>query len=184
MSVTFAEDHNRLFSNLLDALKTDLTSLSRDANGGRSILFVYPPEQDNEYIEEGKKRLPADKFTFIDIRASLRLFIDNVGEDVFNENLETFGKEVYYSNNFREGTFFAFLMNEIAKVIESGMSPVLIHTGTLYDLAFSNIHIMEDPIILKSKLPLVVFYPATIDGEQILFLGKDPASRYRCIVIK
>ena len=30
----------------------------------------------------------------------------------------------------------------------------------------------------------VVFYPATIEGDQIMFLGKQPASKYRCIVIK
>lgn len=184
MSKTFAEDHNRLFSNLLDVLKTDLTSLSREANGGRSILFVYPPEQDDEYIDEGKRRLNEDRFSFINIREELVRFIESVGKDVFDENLETFGKEVYYSNNFPDGTFFAFLLGEISQVIASGKSPVLVHTGALYDMGFSNIHIMESPVVLKSKMPLVVFYPATIDGENIMFLGKEPASRYRCIVIK
>lgn len=184
MSKTFAEDHNRLFSNLLNALTTDLTLISREANGGRSILFVYPHEQDNEYVEEGKRRLHDDKYTFIDIRAALSQFIESIGKDVFDENLENFGNEVYYSNNFRDGTFFGYLMDEIARVIESGKSPVLVHTGTLYNMGFSNINIMEDPIVLKSKYPLVVFYPASIEGETVLFLGKEPASRYRCIVIK
>ena len=37
---------------------------------------------------------------------------------------------------------------------------------------------------MDSHIQLVVFYPATIEGDQIMFLGKQPASKYRCIVIK
>lgn len=49
---------------------------------------------------------------------------------------------------------------------------------------FSNINIMEHSAVMDSHIPLVVFYPATIEGDQIMFLGKQPASKYRCIVIK
>ena len=54
MSSTFKYDHNRLFDNLESALKNDLASVAVEANGGKSILFVYPPMEDDEYIEEGK----------------------------------------------------------------------------------------------------------------------------------
>ena len=95
-----------------------------------------------------------------------------------------FGKEVYRSENSPEGTFFDFLMQRIVGVQEADKSPVLVHTGTLYDLEISNIHIMEDPRVMYAKHQLVVFYPATVEGEKIKFLGKVPASHYRCIVIK
>ena len=57
MSSTFKYDHNRLFDNLESALKNDLASVAVEANGGKSILFVYPPMEDDEYIEEGKDKV-------------------------------------------------------------------------------------------------------------------------------
>jgi hypothetical protein len=75
-------------------------------------------------------------------------------------------------------------MERIVKVFNEGKSPVIVHTGTLYDLDISNIHIMEDKRVLSARRQLIVFYPATVEGEKIMFLGKVPASRYRCIVIK
>lgn len=180
----FATDHNRLFSNLEHALTNDIATIAVQANGGRSILFVYPHEEDNEYIEEGRRRLSDDNYVFIDIREAFASFVAEIGEDQFNEMVETYGKEVYRSENYSEGTFFHYLMNKITEVLESDKSPVLVHTGALYDMDFSNIHIMEDPRILKAKRPLIVFYPATIEGETIKFLGIQVASRYRCIVVK
>lgn len=180
----FATDHNRLFSNLEHALANDMATIAVQANGGRSILFCYPHEEDNEYIEEGRRRLDPTSFEFVDIRDTFAAFVKEIGEETFNEMLENYGKEVYRSENFSEGTFFHYLMNRISAVIDSDKSPVLVHTGALYDMEFSNIHIMEDPRVLRAKRPLVVFYPATIEGETIKFLGMQVASRYRCIVVK
>ena len=42
MSARFDLDHNRLFSLLEETLSQDMTLLRLDANGGNSILFVYP----------------------------------------------------------------------------------------------------------------------------------------------
>ena len=50
MSNTFQFDHNRLFDNLENALNSDLASLAVEANGGRSILFVYPADEDEENL--------------------------------------------------------------------------------------------------------------------------------------
>ena len=184
MSSSFQLDHNRLFADLENALKNDLASIQVEANGGRSILFVYPCDDDDEYIAEGRRRLPSSLFTFIDIRDSFAEYVKEIGEENFKEMEANFGKEVYRSENSPEGTFFAFLMDKISKVLNSGHSPVLVHTGTLYDMEFSNIHIMEDSRILTAKHPLVVFYPATVEGNTIKFLGRTTASHYRCIVIK
>lgn len=180
----FATDHNRLFSNLEQALDNDMATIAVEANGGKSILFVYPHEEDNEYIEEGKKRLSSEKYVFIDIREEFASFVEEIGEEKFSDMLEDYGKEVYRSENFSEGTFFYFLMSKISLVLNEQKSPVLVHTGALYDMEFSNIHIMEDPIVLKAKQPLVVFYPATIEGDNIKFLGIQVASKYRCVVVK
>lgn len=181
---SFVNDHNRLFSNLEHAISNDMATIAVQANGGRSILFCYPHEEDNEYIAEGKRRLCTDDYVFVDIRESFSDFVKEVGEENFAEMLENFGKEVYRSENFQEGTFFHYLMNKICGIIDQEKSPVLVHTGALYDMEFSNIHIMEDPRVLKAKRPLIVFYPSTIEGETIKFLGIQVASRYRCIVVK
>lgn len=184
MSSTFKYDHNRLFDNLENALKNDLATVAVEANGGKSILFVYPPMEDDEYIEEGRRRLPSDRYTFIDIRLALSEYIDEIGQENFEAMYEEFGKEVYRSENNSDDTFFEFLMNRIVEVFEDGKTPVIVHTGALFDLDINNIHIMEDPRVLKAQRQLIVFYPATVEGEKIMFLGKVPASRYRCIVIK
>ena len=184
MSSSFQLDHNRLFTSLENALKNDLVSIQVEANGGRSFLFVYPCDDDDEYIAEGRRRLSPARFTFVDIRETFADYVAEIGEDNFKEMEANFGKEVYRSENSPEGTFFAYLMDRISAVLDSGHSPVLVHTGALYDMEFSNIHIMEDPRILAAKHPLVVFYPATVEGEIIKFLGRTTASHYRCIVIK
>ncbi len=184
MSKTFQEDHNRLFDNLKNALNTDMATMAVEANGGRSILFVYPFEEDDEYIEEGKKRLPSEQFEFVDIRDTLVDFVNSIGHDTFKEILENFGKEIYRSDNTSKGTFFEFLMNKIVNAYQNGKSPVLIHTGALYGMEISNIHIMEDERVMYAKRQLVVFYPASVEGETIKFMGIHPASHYRCIVIK
>ena len=144
MSSSFQFDHNRLFADLENALKNDLASIQVEANGGRSILFVYPCDDDDEYIVEGRRRLSPDLFTFIDIREIFADYVNEIGEDNFKEMEANFGKEVYRSENSPEGTFFAYLMDRISAVLDSGHSPVLVHTGTLYDMEFSNIHIMEE----------------------------------------
>ena len=184
MSRTFEVDHNRLFDNLENVLKKDLTSTALEANGGRSVLFVYPPNEDEEYIAEGKRRLNGEDYKFIDIREVFTKYVEEIGQSNFEEILSNFGKEVYRSENGASGTFFEFLMNVIVEAENEDKSPVIVHTGAFYDMGISNIHIMEDTRVMRAKHQLVVFYPATVEGETIKFLGKVPASRYRCIVIK
>ena len=158
----FKMEHNRLFDNLENAVKNDLASIAVEANGGRSILFVYPFEDDDKYIDEAKRRLDVNRFTFVDVRTTLNDYINHIGKETFDEMLENFGKEVYRSENSPKGTFFAFLMERISAVIADDKMPMLVHTGALYDLEVQNIHIMEDERVMYGKRPLIVFYPATI----------------------
>ena len=180
----FAADHNRLFSNLEHALDNDMATIAVQANGGRSILFCYPHEEDNEYIAEGKQRLSADLYEFADVREIFSAFVQEIGESKFERLHSRHGKGIFFSEDFSEGTFFHYLMNKLGHIISCGKSPVLIHTGAIFDMGFSNINIMESSLILNSNKPLIVFYPCSIEGETIKFLGIQVASRYRCIVVK
>lgn len=180
---TFDIEHNRLFGELAATLKEDIVKIAGKCNGGKSILFVYPPKDEDAYIAKAHEAL-TDGYGIIDVRVAFRQFIDEVGMENFEESYQDFGEEVFFSQNFEDGTFFHAIIASIQDVFSQGKVPVLVHTGALYGMNFSNINIMEHPVVMASRIPLVVFYPATIEGEQIMFLGKQPASKYRCIVIK
>lgn len=182
MASTYIQEHNRLFNDLSAALNRDLAHLSSDANGGRSILFVYPPEDEEKYIEEAKQRYTKG-YEFIDLRQLFVEFIKAKGLDKFRSQFNNMGTEVFVSQNYSEGTFYSFLMHRIIDSAEKGVSPILIHTGVIYKMGFSNQNIMEDPAVMRFQKPLVFFYPATIKNETIYFLGQQPASRYRCVVV-
>ncbi len=66
MSARFDLDHNRLFSLLEETLSQDMTLLRLDANGGNSILFVYPNDEDSLYVAEAKRRF-RDNAIFVDV---------------------------------------------------------------------------------------------------------------------
>lgn len=182
MASTFIQEHNRLFSNLTAAMGRDLAHLSSDANGGRSILFVYPPVDEEKYIEEAKRRY-TDGYEFIDLRRLFVDFIDSKGLDKFKRQFKSMGTEVFVSQNYAEGTFYSFIMQRIVNAAEKGVSPILIHTGVIYKMGFSNQNIMEDPNVMKFQKPLVFFYPAILRNESIYFLNQQPASKYRCVVV-
>lgn len=175
-------DHNRLMGDLLTAINTDMARLSVEANGGRSILFVFPPADEERYIAEARQKLSG--FTMIDLRQLFTQFIDSMGIGEFQESYADFGNELFASHNFSDGTFIQVILDEIKRAFDAKLIPVLIHTGTIYGMGFSNVNIMEQDFVMHSPIPLVVFYPATIDGDNIMFLGKQVASHYRCAVIK
>lgn len=182
MTSTYIQEHNRLFGDLTAALGRDLAHLSSEANGGRSILFVYPPVDEEKYIEEAKRRF-TEGYEFIDLRQLFVEFIDSKGLDKFHRQFKNMGTEVFVSQNYTEGTFYSFLMKRIVDSAAKGVSPILIHTGVIYKMGFSNQNIMEDPDVMKFQKPLVFFYPAVTRNETIYFLDLQPASKYRCVVI-
>lgn len=184
MSSTFQIEHNRLFGELREVLKTDIAHITGKANGGRSILFVYPPEDDDAYIAYAKENFNSDEYSFIDLRALFTEFVTEQGIEQFREDYEEFGKEVFISNNFLEDSFFYYVINAIQDVFDHLKIPILIHTGTIFGMEFYNINIMEHKTVLESQIPLIVFYPATIRNGQIMFLNRQSADNYRCIIIK
>lgn len=182
MASTFLQDHNRLFADLSAELSRDLARLSQEANGGRSILFVYPPEDEEKYIGEARRRY-TDGYEFIDLRQVFTEFVDTKGLDRFRRQYKNMGSEAFVSQNYTEGTFYAHLMKLLMETAEKGVSPILVHTGVIYNMGFSNQNIMEAPEVMKLRKPLVFFYPATVRNETIYFLDKQPASKYRCVVV-
>ena len=182
MSTKFEMEHNRLFGDLLSVLKEDMAKLTTKANGGRSILFVYPPEDDEAYIAESKKRLVGN-CEFIDVRAAMNEFISSIGWGDFEETYRDLKNELFFSDRLTKGTFFSFLMDKIKSAYSSSHIPVLIHAGAIYGTGLCFNNIMERKEIIQSPLPLIVFYPAAIRDNTIMFLDRQPASKYRCIVI-
>lgn len=87
MASTYIQEHNRLFGDLTAVLGRDLAHLSTEANGGRSILFVYPPVDEEKYIEEAKRRFTYG-YEFIDLRLLFVEFIDSKGLDKFKRQFK------------------------------------------------------------------------------------------------
>ena len=138
---------------------------------------------DEAYIAEAIERF-SDNCEFIDLRSLLTEFMNDMGLEEFTRLKAEIGNEIYASNNYSEGTFYALIVKRITDAMAGGKIPVLIHTGTIYGMGFSNNNIMEEKVVLSSRIPLVVFYPATVENGTIKFLGKQNASKYRCIVIQ
>lgn len=173
-----------MFDDLDLALKRDLSKLTTEANGGRSFLFVYPPQDEDRYIEEAHKRLD-DRFVFIDLRQLFVQFIDNMGWEDFAEGFSEDGTDMFKSSDYPDEDFIHLILAEIKRVIDSNHNPVLIHTGSIYGMGFTNIDYMESKAVMASHYPMVVFYPGSIDDKgNVLFLDSQKASKYRCIVIK
>ena len=87
MASTYIQEHNRLFGDLTAVLERDLAHLSTEANGGRSILFVYPPVDEEKYIEEAKRRFTYG-YEFIDLRLLFVEFVDSKGLDKFKRQFK------------------------------------------------------------------------------------------------
>ena len=88
---TFDIEHNRLFNELTATLKEDIVKIAGKCNGGKSILFVYPPRDEDAYVAKAREEL-TDGYSFIDVRESFRLFLDEAGIDtcLIREKVVTF----------------------------------------------------------------------------------------------
>ncbi len=184
MTAKFDIDHNRLFGLLDDVLSQDLTQLRLDANGGNSILFVYPNEEDSLYITEAKRRFNG-KAIFVDVAKALTDYQEEIGMETFKELEEELGVEVYYRKGATD-TFFEYLVNRSTLSSSTKLKVLLFATSAIANKGFSNINIMEYPAVKLAKQPLVYFYPSVQEGDKIYFLGdkNHVASKYRCRVIK
>ena len=76
----FLTEQKQKFDDLRVALHEDhRTQLKRTANGGNTVLFVYPPAEEEEYIAKAKELYP-DGY-FIDVTELYVKSIDLLGDE-------------------------------------------------------------------------------------------------------
>ena len=158
-----------------------------NANGGNSILLVCDPMREMEYIEHLTELLPIENFSIIDLNKCLVDFVTNHKTELVElyDLLQSATHEIFKAPAGEESNdLFKEVISKIQYALQQDKVPVLINTGALYGTGIHNIHIMENEIVMKAALPLIILYPATIEPDRILFLGKHPASKYRCMIIQ
>ena len=157
-----------------------------NANGGNSVLLVCPPELEFQFIEKIYTMLPGDTYQIIDINELLISFVEDNQADI-DEMFDLLRGSVHQIFKAPEGEtspdLFKHLIFAIEKTFNEHKIPVLINNGALYGSGIDNIHLMENELVMKSKLPLIILYPATQEGEKLMFLNSRPASKYRCMII-
>lgn len=162
------------------------SNIRLNANGGNCILIVCEPPRESAYIEAIRYLMSRDKYEIIDLNNLLCEFVTANKpylEDAF-ELLKGSIHQIFKAPDGEEGPdLFGMIKQAITDSLESGKIPVLIRTGSLYGSGIDNIHIMENDVIMKAALPLIILYPASREKDKLMFLGKRPASKYRCLII-
>src|SRR5690606_36937973 len=130
--------------------------------------------------------MPQDIYQIIDINSMLISFVEDNKADI-DEMFELLRGSVHQIFKAPEGEttpdLFRHLLTAIAKSFDEQKTPVLIHSGALYGSGIDNIHLMENEVVMKSKIPLIILYPATQEGDKLMFLNSRPASKYRCMIV-
>lgn len=159
--------------------------LRRPANGGNTILFSYPPDEEKQYIEKAKG-LYNDKARFIDVSKLLVQFIDEDGWESFKKYYSEFKNTPHLIFRSDDPTLdlFDMIIGEIEKACLNDKIPFLIRTGCLFGTGIENVNIMENKAVMRLPHPLVIFYPSKIENDNIYYLNFKLASKYRCILVK
>lgn len=157
-----------------------------NANGGNSILLVCPPDQELVYVTYINNILDKEIYDVIDLNDILINYVQTNTEEIGElfELLKGSIHQIFKSpGNEIESDLFSQIITRIKGSFGENKIPVLLHSGALYGSGIDNIHLMEHEMVMKSKLPLVILYPATQDGDKLMFLNSRPASKYRCMII-
>lgn len=186
--MAYIDEHKAKFDNLKTALDiANRTQLRRDANGGNTILFTYPPNEENLYLEKASSELDPALFSFIDVG---KLFVEYVSEDGIDEFLDFYQSlspnsyKAFFDNEDPHIDLFDKVINGIVETSKNGLIPVLIRTGIFYATGIENINITQNKVIMELNHPLVIFYPGEISGNHHHFLNAKQSSKYRCTVIE
>jgi hypothetical protein len=182
--MSYIINYQQKFADLNFHLKNQ-DQLRRKANGGNSILFSYPPDEEQQYIEKAKE-LYTDKAEFIDVSKLLVKYIDEDGWDSFKEYYNDFKNtpHLIFRSDDPSVDLFDLIINEIVGACQNEKIPILVRTGCLIGTGIENVNIMENKAVMNLPHPLVIFYPSKIENENIYFLNFKPASKYRCILVK
>jgi hypothetical protein len=187
--MAYLEDHKAKLDNLKAALhSSNQTQLSRTANGGRSILFTYPPNEEFLYIAKLKKEFNESEFTFINVAQLFVDFIDQDGWEDFKDYYLEFKDtpHIVFKSDDPATDLMDLIINEIKTVVSNGKTPLLIRTGSLYGTGIENNNIMEHNFVMRLKRPLVIGYPCEYikANDTLLFLNFKHSNKYRCTVIE
>lgn len=185
--MAYSDEHKAKFDNLRVSLELqNRDQLRRKANGGNSILFTYNPDEEMLYIKKAKEMLPAENHKFIDIAQLLVKFIDMDGWDDFQQYYKDFSvtPHVVFKSTDEAIDLMDLIIREIEEADDAGLISVLVRTGALYGTGIENVNIMEHSSVMTLKQPLVIFYPAKLENDNLFFLNFKPASKYRCTVIE
>lgn len=163
------------------------SEIKHHAKGGNTIMMICEPIKELEYIEHLKNLMPAELYAFIDLNQSLIDFVTNYKTELVElySLLQSTTHEIFKAPAGEESNdLFKEVISKIQNALQQDKVPVLINTSALYGTGIHNIHIMENEIVMNAAMPLIILYPATIEPDRILFLGKHPASKYRCMIIQ
>jgi hypothetical protein len=182
--MAFLDEHKAKFDNLRVSLETqNRDQLRRKANGGNSILFSYPPSEEEEYLEHARNVLPDSEFRFIDVATLFVEFIEKLGLEKVENRYKIYRATPHKVFSSGETGLADLIVQKISEADQEGYIPVLIRTGVLHGTGIENVNIMEHKGIMKLKNPLIIFYPAKAENGNLYFLNFKPASKYRCTVI-
>lgn len=180
--------YNHSVSEVKKLIESDRRAEIRlNANGGNSILMVCPPQEELDYIKALRENLEDKKYSIIDLDAVLLEFVELRKSElpILFDLLKGSIEQIFKAPEGEESQdLFGLIISKIQLALAEGKVPVLIKAGALYGSGIDNIHIMEHPVIMDASFPLLVLYPATIEGERLMFLSKRPASKYRCMIVK
>jgi hypothetical protein len=178
---------SQIISDVKRTAQSDQRSdLRLNANGGNSILIVCDPLDELKFITSIREILETEKFGIIDLNQLLMGFIDENREtlDEMFDLLRGSVNQIFKApSNENKDDFFSKIMGSVASMLAEPRIPVLISTGVLYGAGIDNIQIIENEMVMKASMPIVILYPATHDNERLTFLGMRPASRYRCMIV-
>jgi hypothetical protein len=180
----FTDENLQKFEDLQAQLR-NVDQLRRQANGGNSIIFSYPPHEESLYIEKACEVFPQGA-AFIDISRLFVDYIDSIGWEEFKnyyQGLQPTPHTLFKSDD--ENTdLFDMIIKEISDAVEKKLLPILIRTGCLHGTGIKNLNIMEHRTVMNHPKPLVIFYPSRIEESNLYFLNFEPASKYRGILVK
>lgn len=185
--MAYLEDHRAKFDNLRVSLNLqNRDQLRRKANGGNSIIFTYPPEEEVLYLQKFEEFNSDASYRFIDVSKLLVQFIDLDGWADFHSYYNDFKDtpHLIFSSEDESTDLMDLIISAINEADQKGKIPVLIRTGALYGTGIENVNIMEHKTVMGLNHPLVIFYPSKIENENLYFLNFKLASKYRCTVIE
>jgi hypothetical protein len=185
--MAYLDDHKAKFDNLSVNLESkNIYQLKRTANGGNSIVFTYPPEEELLYLKKINEIALENNFELINISKLLVEIIDSEGWNEFKSYYNDFKDtpHLVFKSDDESVDLMDLIISNIKRADDNGKIPVLIKTGALFGTGIENVNIMEDKSVMGLNNPLIIFYPGKIENENLYFLNSKLASKYRCTVIE